>query len=59
MIGFLGGKDLLTPSQLVTAVQSETEDGKAMLEILEHGMRREPDGIQAVLARLGRQHAAV
>jgi AcrR family transcriptional regulator len=38
------------PYELVHAVESETEDGKAFLEILEHSVRRE--GLERVTARL-------
>ncbi|WP_031495313.1 hypothetical protein [Bryobacter aggregatus] len=49
VIGFIGGGAILTPREIVRAVQQETEDGQAILEILEHGIRRE--GIDMVLNR--------
>jgi CheY-like chemotaxis protein len=49
-IGFLGNGDLLRPSEIVTAVESGTDDGESILEILEHGVRRE--GIEKVVSRL-------
>ena len=51
--GFLGQERLFTPWELVEQVTHETADGQALLEILEHGVRRQ--GLQAVVARLKRQ----
>jgi CheY-like chemotaxis protein len=48
-IGFLGDGDLLRPSEIVTAFESGTGDGESILEILEHGVRRE--GIEKVVSR--------
>ena len=48
-IGFLGDGELLRPSEIVSAVESGTDDGKSILEILEHGLRRE--GIEKVVSR--------
>ena len=50
MIGFLGSKSLLTPHELIANIETQTSDGKAILQILEHGVRRE--GIEEVIARL-------
>jgi hypothetical protein len=50
LIGFVDGSSLMTPSQLVREVRENTDQGAAVLEILEHGMRRE--GIEAVIRRL-------
>lgn len=52
MVGFLGRKTLLTPQEIVQHVQKSTSDGEALLEVLEHGVRRE--GIKAAVARLRR-----
>jgi hypothetical protein len=52
MLGFIGSGSLLTPLEIVSAVERETEDGKAILEILEHGVRRE--GIDTVVSRLSK-----
>jgi hypothetical protein len=52
IMGFIGTGQLLTPTEIVSAVKQETSDGKAILEILEHGLRRE--GMSKVLARLTR-----
>lgn len=50
-VGFVGPKGgPYDPYELVHAVESETEDGKAFLEILEHSVRRE--GLERVTARL-------
>jgi hypothetical protein len=54
IVGFLG-TSLLTPKEMVTAVEEDTSDGQAILEILEHGVRRE--GLDAVVDRLKRQLA--
>jgi len=56
MIGFLAHEGFLTPRQVAEHVSEHTEEGVAVLEILEHGVRRE--GIQQVLARLTRRHNA-
>jgi CheY-like chemotaxis protein len=48
-IGILGDGDLLRPSEIVTAVESGADDGESILEILEHGVRRE--GIEKVVSR--------
>jgi hypothetical protein len=53
MVGFLGRSRLLSPRELVEQVFENTPDGKALLEILEHGVRRE--GINQVVARLSRR----
>jgi len=50
IIGFLGQDRLLTPTELARAVVAETPDGLALLEILEHGVRRE--GLSTVVKRL-------
>lgn len=52
MLGFIGSGQPLTPRQIVSAIQNETDDGKAILEILEHGVRRE--GMSRVVDRLTR-----
>jgi hypothetical protein len=48
--GFLRLADYSTRGQVLSEVQERTEDGQAMLEILEHAVRRE--GIDRVTARL-------
>jgi hypothetical protein len=53
MVGFLGRERLLTPREVVKQVSEKTPDGQAVLEILEHGVRRE--GIERVVARLTRR----
>jgi len=53
MLGFLEGDQYLTPREIVAAVQQNTQDGQAVLEMLEHGVRRE--GLEAVVARLCRR----
>jgi len=50
VLGFLGSGEPLTPREIVSAVRRETDDGRAILEILEHGVRRE--GIAKVVERL-------
>ena len=55
VLGSLGG-DFLTPMQIVDAAINETEDGKVILEMLEHGIRRE--GLQAVAERLPRRYGS-
>lgn len=52
MIGFLGGGQLLTPREAVDAVKRNTSDGEALLEMIEHGVRRE--GLESVVNRLSR-----
>lgn len=58
MLGFLqkglemADGEYLTPHQIVAAVLDETPDGIAVLDILEHGVRRE--GIEKVVARFRR-----
>jgi hypothetical protein len=54
LVGFLAGEKLFTPTELVQQVREETPDGQAVLEILEHGVRRE--GVDSVVARLGGQN---
>jgi hypothetical protein len=39
--GFLEHGHLLTPRELAIAAEQGTPDGQALLEILEHGLRRE------------------
>jgi hypothetical protein len=56
LLGFIGGGKLLTPLEIVSAIQTETDDGKAILEILEHGVRRE--GISRVVGRLAELQTA-
>lgn len=48
--GFIGDGRLLTPRELAQAAAQETPDGEALLQILEHGVRRE--GLEAVVERL-------
>jgi hypothetical protein len=48
--GFLGGAGLLTPRELAEAAQRGDRDGLAVLDVLEHGVRRE--GLAAVTDRL-------
>jgi hypothetical protein len=55
MLGF-AGSNFLTPKEIVQAALEETEDGLAILEILEHGVRRE--GIESVTKRLTRRHGS-
>jgi nucleoid-associated protein YgaU len=50
VIGILGGGEMLRPWEIVAAVQQRTEAGEAILEILEHGLRRE--GVDKVVSRL-------
>ncbi|WP_180542256.1 hypothetical protein [Nevskia soli] len=50
VLGFIGGGKILTPWEIVSAVERESEDGEAVLEVLEHGVRRE--GISRVVGRL-------
>jgi hypothetical protein len=54
MIGFLAHEGFLTPRQLAEHVSEHTEEGVAVLEILEHGVRRE--GLGKVLERLTRRY---
>jgi hypothetical protein len=53
-IGFAGER-MRTPREAAREVENETEFGKAWLEILEHGVKRE--GIDKVVERLTRRHA--
>jgi hypothetical protein len=53
LFGFLGSERLLTPREILKEVETNTPDGEAVLEILEHGVRRE--GIEAVVSRLMRR----
>jgi len=53
VIGFLGGDERLTPQQVVTHVRTKTSHGRAMLEMLEHGIRRE--GVERVVTRFFRR----
>jgi hypothetical protein len=48
--GFLQGRQLMRPNEIVESVKSHTAEGEAILAIFEHGVRRE--GLLAVLARL-------
>ena len=50
LVGFLDGDKLFSPKEIVREVREETPDGQAVLEILEHGVRRE--GVSSVVARL-------
>ena len=54
-LGFLGS-DFLTPKQIVDAAIREDDNGKTILEILEHGVRRE--GLEAVTERLSRSYGS-
>ncbi|MBV9771533.1 MAG: hypothetical protein JOZ32_18325 [Bryobacterales bacterium] len=54
LLGFLGSERFLTPREIVAEVERNTPDGQAVLEMLEHGLRRE--GMEAVVSRLGRRH---
>ena len=47
---FAGGDRFLTPFQVYVAVERNTPEGKAILSILEHGVREE--GLQQVVSRL-------
>lgn len=53
MIGFVNDQDLMTPKQVVAQVAKNSRAGQSVLEILEHGMRRE--GIEAVVNRLSQR----
>jgi hypothetical protein len=46
----VGGAAALTPLQLAEAAESGGPEGQALMELLEHGLRRE--GIDAVIRRL-------
>lgn len=53
IIGFLDdmtGGPFLTPRQIVEEVRAESSDGLAILEIFEHGVRR--DGLKSVIQRI-------
>jgi hypothetical protein len=53
MLAILGAGELMRPWDIARAVQHRTEEGEAILEILEHGLRRE--GADKVVSRfLGR-----
>lgn len=47
--GILGRHEKLTPKQIAQAIDNETREGKAFLEFLEHGVRRE--GVERVVER--------
>ena len=55
LVGFVSQDGRWTPKELVDQVRRQTPDGKALLELLEHGVRRE--GIAKVISRLRRQVA--
>jgi hypothetical protein len=55
LVGFLSEGCRWTPKELVDQVWRQTPDGKAVLELLEHGVRRE--GLDKVVSRLRRQVA--
>jgi hypothetical protein len=57
LVGFLDGDKLFTPKEIVREVREKTPDGQAVLEILEHGVRRE--GVSNVVARLGGENELV
>lgn len=48
--GFLQGRELMRPYEIVESVKSRNAEGEAILAIFEHGVRRE--GLLTVLARL-------
>lgn len=48
-IGFFESSDLLTPLELVNAVEESSKPGLAFLEIIEHSIRR--DGISTVVGK--------
>jgi len=50
VIEFVGGDRFLTPYQVYIEVERNTPDGRAILTILEHGVRQE--GLQQILSRL-------
>src|SRR6516162_882450 len=49
-IEFVDGDRFLTPSQVFIEVERSTPGGKAILRILEHGVREE--GLQQIVSRL-------
>lgn len=49
-IGFLQSGGPKTPQQIVMEVKERTDDGEAILEMLEHSIRRE--GLDRVVSRL-------
>ena len=49
-IEFVDGDRFLTPSQVFIEVERNTPGGKAILRILEHGVREE--GLQQIVSRL-------
>jgi hypothetical protein len=52
MLGFLGANEFLTPREIVEQVRENSDTGQNVLQLLEHGLRRE--GIEKVIARLTR-----
>jgi hypothetical protein len=50
MMGFLESGTIMTPLQMVVEVKENTSDGLAILEMLEHALRRE--GMAKVVERL-------
>jgi hypothetical protein len=48
--GFLQGRELMRPYEIVESVKSRNPEGEAILAIFEHGVSRE--GLRTVLARL-------
>jgi hypothetical protein len=56
VFGLFGDGELMRPEEVLNAVESETAAGKAILEILEHGVRRE--GLDKAVSRLLRSASA-
>lgn len=50
LFGFVSASDLMTPYEIVGSVEEGSEDGEAVLAMIEHGVRRE--GLASVLERM-------
>jgi hypothetical protein len=53
VLGFIQSEGLKTPKEILVEVIEKTSDGEALMEILEHGVRRQ--GLLAVVTRLRNQ----
>ena len=50
LLGFIQSNALKTPNEILSDVIEKTSDGEAVMEMIEHGVRRQ--GLEAVVRRL-------
>jgi len=57
VLGFVQANSLKTPKEILSEVLEKTSDGEALMEMIEHGVRRE--GLSAVVSRLRTQPKSI